>query len=283
MSTFQQASPQDYGDASTNDAGLKDKAAEAKDKAAEAAGQGKEAAGRVAQTAAEQVQTVKDETVRQARDLAGEARGHLQGQVGQQHQALVSNLRSLTSELGSMTQGNENSGVATELVSQARDRVSSVADWLESREPGDLLQEVRTFAQRRPGAFLAGALVAGIVAGRMTRGAVEAHQDDSSSGAHRPMPFGTQTDVPALPPAGGALGGYSPTTEFTQPTGYSTGAAAPAYGTGLTNGAYSAPGFESETDAGYQAGSGYKTTEPTTSPYGTDPGYGSTAGGGGQL
>lgn len=189
---------------------MTDKASEMKDKAGEAANQGKQAAGQVAQTAVEHAQEVKEEAVRQARDLAGEARQQVSSQVGQQHQALVSNLRSLGSELGSMTHstGGE-SGVATELVSQAKERIDSLADWLDGREPGQVLDEARNFARRRPGAFLLGALAAGVVAGRMTRGVVAAHTSDDSSGqlgATRPS---------SVPPYGG--------TEYPAASGYSTG------------------------------------------------------------
>ena len=68
-----------------------------------------------------------------------------------------------------MADNSEQSGLATEFAHQASDRTGSIADWLDGRQPGDLLNDVRDFARRRPGAFLLGALVAGVVAGRLTR------------------------------------------------------------------------------------------------------------------
>ena len=50
-----------------------------------------------------------------------------------------------------------------------------VSHWLDNHEPSDLLDEVKRFARRRPGAFLALAAAAGVVAGRLTRGAVAAN------------------------------------------------------------------------------------------------------------
>jgi hypothetical protein len=155
----------------------------AKEKASDAADAGKQAATEVAQNAAGQAKDVAQETKKQAKDLIGEARSQLSEQAGVQHKNLVTNLRALADELTSMAHNSENGGTATDLVSQAGDRAHGVADWLDQREPGDLLGEVRTFAQQRPGAFLLGAAVAGIVAGRLTRGAVAAHSDDSSSSA----------------------------------------------------------------------------------------------------
>src|SRR3954453_1858047 len=87
--------------------------ASVKDRATEAAQQGREAAGQVAQTAVEHVQEVKDEAIQQARDLVGEARSHVTQQVGDQHKNLVTNLRSLSEELGSMVQGSEQRGTAS--------------------------------------------------------------------------------------------------------------------------------------------------------------------------
>lgn len=150
-----------------------------KDKAAEAMEQGRDSAGQVAGTATEQAQQVKDEAVRQARDLLGEARQHVGQQVSGQHRNLIDNLRSLSAELGSMVDRSDGSGPATDLVTQARQRVDGAANWLDAREPGQLVDEVKNFARQRPGTFLLGALAAGMVAGRLTRGVVAAHTDES--------------------------------------------------------------------------------------------------------
>lgn len=155
----------------------------ATERATEAAQQGKQAVGDVAQTASDRAADVKDEAVRQARDLVGEARSQVTQQAGQQHQALVSNLRSLSDELARMSRTSGESGVATELAGQAQQRVATLADWLGSREPGQLLDEARSFARRRPGTFLVGALAAGVVAGRLARGAVDVHTGDNGPGA----------------------------------------------------------------------------------------------------
>jgi hypothetical protein len=217
------------------------------DKATEAASEGKQAAGQVAQSAVEQAHEVKDEAVRQARDLAGEARQQLSSQVGEQHKALVTNLRSLSSELGAMTRStDEQSGVATELVGQAKDRVNGLADWLDGREPGQLLDEARRFARQRPGMFLLGALTAGVVAGRLTRGVVASHSSDDASA---PGDSGAQQGLPA----------YGATAEPGAATGYSSG------------GQYGQPGAEVQPE--YSQGYG------STSTYGDNAGseYGAPA------
>jgi hypothetical protein len=150
------------------------------EQATEVAQQGKQAATDVAQTVTEQAGEVKDEAVRQARNLVGEARGRLTEQAGSGHQALVSNLRDLSSELQHMTDNSQNPGVAADLAGRAQQHTSALADWLESKEPSQVLDEVREFARRRPGAFLLGALAAGVVAGRVARGAIDVHTDDTT-------------------------------------------------------------------------------------------------------
>lgn len=177
-----------------------------KDKAAESAHAGAQAAGEVAQSTAGHAKEVAGEAQSQARNLVGEARDQLRSQAGDQHRNAVSNLRSLGDELRSMAGGSQQNGVATDLVSRVADRSLGAADWLDGRQPADLLEELRDFARRRPGAFLAGALVAGAVAGRLTRGAVAAHTDDGSSDRPTPGPgqprSGGETSVPQSPTAG---------------------------------------------------------------------------------
>ncbi|MDT4890993.1 MAG: hypothetical protein QOE97_28 [Pseudonocardiales bacterium] len=184
-----------------------------KDRAADTVDAGKQGATEVAQTAADKARDVTEEATRQARDLLGEVRGELTQQAGNQHQKLVSGLRSLSEEIGSMAHGDEQGGIATELVSQAGERVHSVADWLESRQPGDLLTEVRGFARNRPGTFLLGAALAGVVAGRMTRGVVAAHSSADAS----PPPVGSDAESTALPIAPTAPSAATPTRDLLAP------------------------------------------------------------------
>ena len=63
----------------------------------------------------------------------------------------------------------------TDLAQEASRRVGEMSHWLDTHEPADLLEEVKRFARRRPVAFLALAAAAGVVAGRVTRGAVAAN------------------------------------------------------------------------------------------------------------
>ena len=202
--------------------------------------------GQVASTAKEQVQEVASEATDRARDLAGEARTQVRQQTDQQRERLAGTLHQLGDELGSMAGRSESSGVATEVARQAADRVHSLGTYVEQHEPGDLLNEVRAFARRRPGTFLLGALAAGVVAGRMTRGVKAATSGPSGSsdtytgGTYTGGTYtgGTYTEGGAYPPASG----YSPTPQPTHPVvPGSTGTVAGA--TGTTSGAGTGQGY----------------------------------------
>lgn len=152
----------------------------------EAAGIGrsvKDAAGHVTHTAADQVREVAAETGRQARDLLREGRRQLREQAVAGQQKLGREISTVAEELREMAGGSSQSGTVGELAYQGADRLNELASWLQNRQPGDLIEEVRSFARRRPGAFLLGAALAGVVAGRFTGGGtavVRAPDDDGS-------------------------------------------------------------------------------------------------------
>jgi ElaB/YqjD/DUF883 family membrane-anchored ribosome-binding protein len=256
--------------ASSSAQSAKERAADAaqtsKQAGAEVASNAAQAGSEVAQSAAERAKDVAGETKRQARDLLGEAKQQLQSQAGAQHSSLVSNLRQLGEELGSMAGSSSQSGVATELVSQAHERVNSVADWLESRQPGDLLTEARRYAQQHPGTFLVGAALAGVLAGRLTRGVVAAHRDDGSSSQGYPATTGYSESYTEI--QGGYSSGYTPTTTYGETSGYGTGTGAGTvagdpYAAQHYGGAY--PGSDPY-QGGQYGGTGYPGTP-------ADPGY----------
>jgi len=152
-----------------------------------------EAGGQVAQTAREQAQNVVGEAKQQARDLVGEARTQVRDQAGSQKTRAVQGLHALGDELEQMAQNSGQSGLATEVARQVSGRTRDLGHYLDRHEPADLVEEVRAYARRRPVAFLAGAALAGVVAGRLTRG-LASGGDDST--APRPE----LTDASAVPP-----------------------------------------------------------------------------------
>jgi hypothetical protein len=182
----------------------------AKDQAAGVAGSARTAGQHVAGVAKDEAGNVATEATRQARDILGQARTEISQQAADQQQRVVGGLRSLGTQFGAMAERSDESGVATDLAQQASAKASELADWLEQHEPGSLLEEVKTFARRRPGTFLALAVGAGLVAGRLTRGL----KDESSSSSEPGTAGGGSVpgrSTPAYPVADGypPAGGYA--------------------------------------------------------------------------
>jgi len=143
-----------------------------------------QAGSQVASTAADQAKQVAQETQRQAKDLLYQGRTQVKGQVVSQQQKAGQSLSSLAQELRALADGTSQGapGPARDLLQQASSSVENFASMLQNREPADLLDEVRSFARRKPGLFLLGAAAAGVLAGRLTSGVKAAHSSSSPSG-----------------------------------------------------------------------------------------------------
>lgn len=209
------------GSSSGSGGGQKDAA---KHEAGQVKREGAEAGKKVAGTAKDEAGHVADQAKSKAKGLVSELGDDVRGQAQTQQQRVADGLRSVSQELGSMAENSEEQGMATNLVRQAASRTDAAAGWLGDRDPGSLLDEVKTFARKRPGAFLAIAAGAGLLAGRLSRGAAadtdamerEDRGDSDRNRASSPNSRGTgDTGVdtprdmvpppaPPVPPAGTA-------------------------------------------------------------------------------
>ena len=141
--------------------------------------------------------------------MAAEARDQAVSQAKVQRDRAVESLRGFGGELDSMATHGTEGGLAADLAGQASQRIRSVAGFLEGREPGELVEDLRRFARRRPGAFVLGALGAGLVVGRLTKSTIASghaapaspQTDDEPPAAPTP-PFTTQAEP--FRPASGA-------------------------------------------------------------------------------
>ncbi len=141
----------------------------AKEQASAVVGTTAETSAVVAQTAKEQASTVAGETRRQLTTVVGEARGQVASQGNAQVEKAAQSLRGISEEINSMT--SDKSGVVADLAHQASGRIDELANYLERTGPAGMLEDLKMIARRRPGAFLAGAAIAGVAAGRLTKGA----------------------------------------------------------------------------------------------------------------
>lgn len=155
----------------------------AKDEAAQVGSAASSAAADVAGTAKEQVGAVTGEAVSQVKDLLGQARGEFSSQAGNATAKLSESVRAIVAELHEMGSAGSKQGPAAEVVRQLADRGDKLADYISSAQPADMLQELRSFASRRPGGFLLGALAAGVLTGRVVRGATAGSGSPAISGS----------------------------------------------------------------------------------------------------
>ncbi|WP_051366059.1 RAD23 family protein [Hamadaea tsunoensis] len=110
------------------------------------------------------------ETGRQGRTLYEEARSQVGEQVVAQQKRLVHGLYALSGEVGKMAEDGGRTGpAATHLARQASDRIADTARWIDDRDPGQVVEDVKAYARRRPAMFLTAAALLGVVAGRLAR------------------------------------------------------------------------------------------------------------------
>jgi hypothetical protein len=211
----------------------------AKDEARNVGQTAAQAGSQVASTAADQAKEVAAETKAQAQDLVQQGRHQLRQQAVASQQKAATGLQGIASQLRDMVDGNAAApGPARDLVEQGTAKVEEFASWLQNREPADLLDEIRSFARRKPGTFLLGAALAGVLAGRLTSGVKAAHSNSTTTGTSQYRTGYVQTNY--VDPAPAYSGYTETTTGYTEPTvgyettGYSGGTAPvppPPYGT----------------------------------------------------
>jgi len=172
----------------------------ASEKATDVARSAGEAGSDLAGTAAEQGRRVAETARDEARDLYGQLRGQLSDQAHSQQKKASERLYGVRDELNRMADGSEQNGPAAQLVRRTAGRMEQVAQWLQ-REPDALLDDVTSFARRRPGAFLAGAALLGVVAGRLSKNMIGGDSSDDNGTYRPPVVRATATPVRTMPAA----------------------------------------------------------------------------------
>ncbi|MRG58756.1 hypothetical protein GE115_02545 [Agromyces sp. CFH 90414] len=238
-----------------------------RDDAANLASDAGDAGRHVVDVAKQETRSVASETKSQAKQFLGKVGDELRSQASTQQSKAAEGLHSVGSEFADMADRSEQSGFASQLVRGAGERVESAARWLGDRDPGSLLEEVKGFARRRPGVFIAIAVGAGVVVGRLTRAiASSGETTDASAGAtgrDRTVGASGSRDV-SSPDVGFATPPVPPMTEGVPPqtttVGAGLGGTAGTTGTTGTTGATGVP----VTGAGAPGTSGAPGTTPTT-------------------
>lgn len=234
-----------------------DKSEQAKGAAEDVAGDAKDAGQAVKDTAAKEAAEVKDDAVREAKRLGDEAGTMLQSQAADQLDRAAGTVRTFSDDLGRLARGEKpEPGVAQDLLEQLGSRADATATWLEHHDPKEVLQEVQSFARRRPVAFLAIAAGVGFAAGRLTRGVQQNHTDDTGAASSQHRSGSPAQGGPAYggaagaPPAGTGGAGTAPAGPAGAPVSGAPvsgnqSAGAPAYETGPSS---PTPGYTGGTD-----------------------------------
>jgi hypothetical protein len=238
----------------------------------------------VAATARDEASNVAAEARYQAKSLLGSVTEEARSQASTQQSKLAETVHSLSKELGGMASSSAESGPLTDLAHQAARKGGEIAHWLEDREPADVLEEVRAFARRRPVMFLGLCALAGVVAGRLTRGAVAANTslDSKTDDSPRRLSsadsyYATRSAGYSTPQAGYTGSGQAAAGDYAAgvpQSGYPTGTDYPATGQPAAGGDYSAGVPQS----GYPTGTQY----PAGTEYPAEGAYSDQQGGEGQ-
>lgn len=251
--------PEDENSGSTSGVAdkAKDVAGTAKEQASQVGHDAADSAKNVAGTAKDEASKVVGETKKQAQALYEEARTQLHEQAGVQQGRVAEGLRNIGDELNRMAQASDQPGVATDLVSQVASRTSGIASWLDQRDPGSLLTEVKNYARRKPGTFIAVSAVAGLVAGRLVRSLTSEAKDEKEAAASSTpsTATGTSTSAPAHAAPAVPVTPVPPVPPVPASTDDLYGEASPAYtdGTPTLDGdipPVSAPAYDPSIDDG---------------------------------
>ncbi|MFF6785648.1 hypothetical protein [Streptomyces sp. NPDC012510] len=165
----------------------------ARAEASATAGQAKQAASQVAGTAADQAKAVAGEARQQVGVAVQDLRGRARDEARTQTRRAAGALRNWADDLEGLADNARSDSPARSLAAQAADGGHRAADYLDREGVEGVLSEMQGFARRRPGAFLGGALLAGLAVGRLVKVAAKA---DQSSGNGRPAFSGSPEGTP---------------------------------------------------------------------------------------
>ncbi|WP_181024667.1 hypothetical protein [Rathayibacter rathayi] len=189
-------SSSDSSSSSSATGAAKEAAGTAKEQAGAVAGDAKQAASDVLSTGKDEAGNVVQEAKVQVKDLLDQSRSQLTEQAHSQKENAAKGARAFSDDLTALANGEGGQdNMAANLVSQAASRAQGVAQWLENRDPSQLLDDVRSFARRRPGAFILIAAATGLVGGRLIRALTAESKDDKEASTARTD--GPKYDAPA--------------------------------------------------------------------------------------
>ena len=205
--------------ASDEKSGVARAAETAKTEVATVATSAAEGARQVAAEATAQTTAVVSQAKQQVEHLVTQTRQEVRQQAEARSSQAASGLRRLSEQVAALADGQpESAGSLPRYLEEAQEQVRGLASRLEQGGAQGVVDDVTRFARRRPGLFLAGAVGAGFVVGRVVRASTGNSAASTSETARRPVEASISTTPAAAGlPAAGASGTGS--THATSPTG----------------------------------------------------------------
>ena len=169
-----------------------------------------DASNDVAQEAKAQVADVAGQAKQQVSTVVNQARSELKMQADTRAEQAAAGLQSFADQLGALSGGRpEDAGHVGTIVSDAQQRVHAYAQTLQTRGPQAVIDDLATFARKRPIVFLFSAAVAGFAAGRLARATAAVKHDDTASSddpydsdhhpSSMPLAASASSTIPELP------------------------------------------------------------------------------------
>jgi hypothetical protein len=142
--------------------------------------------------AAEQSRAVASEARTQVQHLVSETRSELQQQADAKVQQMAGGLRNVSGSITALLDGRPDEAQALQgYLQQARTRMDRMADRVEQGGPQGVVDDLSSFARRRPGAFLLAAGVGGFAIGHLARAGAGAGNEQLGSPAIGRAGFGS--------------------------------------------------------------------------------------------
>ena len=132
--------------------------------------------------ATDQAKATLAEAKTQIKDLWQQSRSEITEGAGIQLQRLSTGARAVSDELHTMASASDDPGIASDLARRASGYLATASEWLDNRGPDEVFSDVKHFARRSPGTFLAIAAGLGLVAGRVSRSLKDDSADTAGSG-----------------------------------------------------------------------------------------------------
>ena len=169
----------------------------------------KEQATNVAGSAQDKAKDVANEAQDHARRLVVDARSRARDQAEDQTARASEAARDASRQLSDMADGADQDSYLTSLTRDGANRLDRIATRLDEGGLDGAIEEVRRFGRQRPGAFIAVAFGAGLLAGRVLRNAdttalkdaADPRQEGTGGGSSGGDGRSGQPSMP--PPAGG--------------------------------------------------------------------------------